>query len=113
MRMANFTLISLEHKDRRVEMQGKGGDSPVSVSSVWELHNATGGEAGRAMMLHCAHRFAFYNCDKHHDQKPSGYSTGSQGRKLEVGTDTEGCCLVACSPWLVKLSFLQNPESSN
>lgn len=102
MRMANFNLVPLEHKDCKVEMQGEGGDSPVSVSS-----------AGRAMMLHCTHRCAFYNCDKHHDQKPSDYSTGSQGGNLEMGTDKEGCCFVACSPWLVKPAFLQNPESSN
>lgn len=77
MRMANFNLVSLEHKDCKVEMQGKGGDLPVSVSSAWELHKATGSEAGRAMMLRCTHRCAFYNCDKH-DQKPSGYNRKSR-----------------------------------
>lgn len=28
-------------------MQGEGGDSPVSVSSAWDLHNAAGSGTGR------------------------------------------------------------------
>lgn len=69
--MADFNLVSLEHKGR-VEMQGEGGDLPVSVSSAWDLHNAAGSGTGKAMTLHCSHRGAVYNCYKHHDQNPSG-----------------------------------------
>ena len=33
----------------------------------------------------------------------------TQGRNLEAGTDAEameGCCLLACSPWLAQPAFL-------
>ena len=58
---------------------------------------------------------------KHHDQKQVGekrvYSvslkevrTGIEtGQNLEAGADTdtmEGCCLLACSPWLAHPVFL-------
>jgi hypothetical protein len=35
-----------------------------------------------------------------------------QGSMLEAGADAEdmeGCCLLACSPWLAQPAFLQNP----
>ena len=35
-----------------------------------------------------------------------------QGRNLEAGAGAEameGCCLLACSSWLVQPAFLQNP----
>ena len=66
---------------------------------------------------------------KHHDQKPSWGGKGltqltllhcslslkksgqelKQRRNLEAGADTEameGCCLLACSPWLAQPAFL-------
>jgi len=39
-----------------------------------------------------------------HHQRKSGQEL-TQGRNLEA-EDMEGCCLLACSPWLAHLAFL-------
>jgi hypothetical protein len=43
-----------------------------------------------------------------HHQRKSGQEL-TQGRDLEAGADAEaveGCCLLACFPWLAQLAFL-------
>jgi hypothetical protein len=43
----------------------------------------------------------------HHQRKPD--QELKQGRNLEAEADTEameGCCLLACSPWLAQPAFL-------
>ena len=48
-----------------------------------------------------------------HHQKQWGQEL-KHGRYLEAGADAEaieGCCFLACSPWLAQPAFLENPET--
>ena len=49
--------------------------------------------------------YTYFHIALHHQRKSGQEIT--QGRNLEVGADVEameGCCLLACFPWLAKLA---------
>ena len=66
----------------------------------------------------------FHSCTKYsdqeanfavHHQRNSGQEL-TQGRNLEAGANAEaieGCCLLACFPWLVQLAFLYRTRTAN